>query len=235
MGRALEILSATGSRDRIGLTELTAMTGIPKPSVHRIAEDLARRGVLIRTELGYHVAPTVRRWSDHDIDAERVALIVHGLEALHERLGGIAWYLRFADRLTTQPTLAVARGRYRVVAAIGWPDLSRARALTETAAGNAILAARPDLLDRFVRSPSAPLSRDEARALFDRIRRGRDAGSFLDRDESQTGWRCVAVPASFASDPVGGLIGVTVYGGRIHNRELLNVTFAATETITSHR
>lgn len=235
VGRTLEILAAAGSRARIGLAELTAMTGIPKPTVHRIAEDFVRRGVFRRTELGYEVSPQVHRWARPYPEASRLEAIASALELLRERFGGIAWYVHHSGDLGVQPTLAIARGPHRVLAATAWPDLSTFASLTTTAAGHAVLASRPNLLARIVRSRNAEDDPARARQVIDSVRRGVDHGAFLDDERAAEGWRCVAVHVSQTPGSLPGILGLTVPMGRAHTRDLISVTRAATDTLISSR
>lgn len=213
-GRVFEILDAVGACASMGLAEIVAVTGIPKSSVHRIADDLAARGALLRTADGYRLGPRVRRLADVAPRRERFDGIESTLGELHERLGGIAWYSERGDRLVRQPTLLVANPHLRMVAVTGWPDPASLHSLLSTAHGQAVLAARPDLVERL--PPTV-----HGRRLRDLLSSGVDRGAFFDDHTATTGWRCVAVRLAGGD---GGIVGVTVPGDRVKSPELIRTT-----------
>jgi DNA-binding IclR family transcriptional regulator len=65
IGRAVAILDCIASAaGPLALAALTRRTGIPKPTVRRIANDLTKRGMLELTSDGYQ--PATRRHADRD-------------------------------------------------------------------------------------------------------------------------------------------------------------------------
>ncbi|RKS74230.1 IclR family transcriptional regulator [Actinomadura pelletieri DSM 43383] len=57
LARGLSLLDAFGSGDgELNLTELSARTGLPKPTAHRLLNELVRWGGVERTEYGYRLS-----------------------------------------------------------------------------------------------------------------------------------------------------------------------------------
>lgn len=238
VGRVLDILAATHSSAQLTLAELSATTGIPKPTVHRIAQDLVRRGILVRTEMGYQTPPEPQHAEpDHcasDVSTMTLQTLAHlnaALENLHEHVGGFAWYLRSTQRLTPRPTLLVGATGHNAGA---MPVTNLVDTLTGTALGYAVLACRPDLLDWFVSEAATPLASTEVRALTAALRQGADRGAYFEPGAT-TGWRCVAVHARLKGDSHPGVIGVTTSGSRVQDRVLIRETIRAQQEILAQQ
>ena len=105
IGRGLEILQTVSSGIQVPLAELTRQTGIPKPTARRIAEDLKRRGVLIRTPGGYRVGPALERVGLAAALQRKLPDAHDHLTDLHVHVGGIAWLglLRPTDSTELRP------------------------------------------------------------------------------------------------------------------------------------
>lgn len=225
VGRTIAILDTAGSRARIGLAEIVAITGIPKPTVHRLVADLVRRGALVRTERGYHVAPRVRAWTDHHLNPRALDVVMPALDDLRARCGGFAWFVDTTAQTPTQPSLVSSRGPDRALAATKWPDLTRPDALAGTAVGHALLATRPDIAERVAHA--TPASR-----ITEQLARGIDRGVFF---AEGGGWRCAAVHVPAGRRTTAGILGVAVLGGRIPTRELLRGTSGALTAVSPLR
>jgi DNA-binding IclR family transcriptional regulator len=97
LGRALAVINAVAEHGpHVRLAELAAVTGIPKPTALRIANSLADRQLLTRTDGGYALGPEIRRLgekasqqrdSERSIDAAQQRLPDHVDVALQRRDG----------------------------------------------------------------------------------------------------------------------------------------------------
>jgi DNA-binding IclR family transcriptional regulator len=218
----------------VGLADLTAMTGIPKPTVRRIAEDLARRGALARTPYGYQIGATLRGLTTPRLADTGLALVHEGLTELRECVGGVAWYVEHHDQPRAQPTIALSSGSLRTQVVTAWPDPTRLETLTSTALGHATLAVRPDLLERVERAVPRAAS-GTVPDLSSTIARARDRGAFFDDARAVQGWRCVAVDLELRIGGVlsPGLLGVSVPGTRRTSRDLIALTQRIAQTLAA--
>jgi len=238
-GRMLAIIDAVASRAYIGLAEITAITSIPKPTVRRIVEDLVRRGKLERTPLGYGLGSL--RSLGQPSPQYQLSGVGALLDSLRERFGGVAWFSDSGDRALTQPTLAVSEPPLRRLVATAWPDPRSTDTFTQTAYGHAVLAVRPDLLDRLVYTQRREGVVPRQAGVAEHVRRGLDRGAFLFEDAA-SGWRCVAIrsearpapmPGSESRQPkaAGAIVGVIVPRPHTPARELIAGARAVSESL----
>jgi len=113
VGRVAAILDAVAEASApVPLAELTRLTGIPKPTVRRIAASLVARGILGRTEAGYVPGGKMLRYGLHAMSRHPVALAVQPyLQDLHQRsMGEMAWFATAeAGELTVAVLLDASR------------------------------------------------------------------------------------------------------------------------------
>lgn len=234
VGRVLDVLVAASSRASIGLTEIAAMTAIPKPTVRRIAEDLVRRGALEHTDLGYRIGPMTRQFA-RSAPLPELTAVTALLEALRQRFGGVAWYLERDDRLEAQPTLALSSPTMRRRVATAWPDPRSPTTYAQTACGHAVLACRPDLLERLIYAERKTGAAHVPGGIAEAVRRGAGRGAFFDDGNGDSGWRCVAIRIPAASAAAGGIVGIAVPDARASIRDLIAETRLMSQTLTSAR
>ena len=215
MGRALAIVETVSQRGpRVGLAELARGVAIPKPTTRRIAEDLARRGVLTRAESGgYSLGPQLERLGS--------AALLHGhfpgareaLNELHGSCGGVAW-LSAGDRIQAlQPLDLVCDADLDQFVRSCWPaPESRLSTLVNTAFGRLLLAERTQLIEEVGRigipraTAASPRTERDLRAI---VRQIHDLGAAVETEQCAVGWRCVAVKMR-AWEGLPVVVGVTV-------------------------
>ena len=196
LGKARLILEAFQlDDDSLTLTEITRRTGISKPSVYRLNQELLDWGMLERSGLEYRLGmrafelgsrvPRFRVLRDavrpymeslHYRTRETVHLaVLDGLEVLYlEKVAGgprAARPSRIAGRL---PLHSTATGK--VLLAFGSPSLLQ------------------DLLARGPLQRVTPMTITQPGALSGQLQRARQAGYATEREETTAGYCSVAVP-----------------------------------------
>ncbi|MEV4140033.1 IclR family transcriptional regulator C-terminal domain-containing protein [Dactylosporangium sp. NPDC049742] len=212
-GRVLAVLDAVADLDgRATLAALTARTGVPKPTVRRIAADLVGRGMLDRDAGRYRLG---RRLLMLGVEAARqqgvrqsVAPYVHDLFA---RTGEVAWMTTFTD--TSNTLLESAFGSQRAAdMRRPWPSVIRSPGFLTTAAGRLVLAHRPDLVED-VRSRALPRLTRYTITNWHRIAvdvaRVRDTRVAVEQKQTLLGYSCVAAGVHDRDGVLIGAIGVT--------------------------
>lgn len=87
-GRALEIINTVARGLQTPLAELVAKTGIPKPTVRRIAGDLVRRQILMRAQHGYAIGSALDHVSQAAALQRKFPDVHEHLVELHPCCGG---------------------------------------------------------------------------------------------------------------------------------------------------
>jgi DNA-binding IclR family transcriptional regulator len=237
VGRALAVIDAVAARGaHVTLAELSAVTGIPKPTVLRIAASLVARQLLMRTERGYALGPELGRLGEKASLQQQFAHYQPVVEELHAAHGGVAWVTAGRDLLEVQPVMQVSDPEFVTVARYGWPPPGSTATLASTAWGHLVLAQRPDLLDRIARrgfapAPSPNAIRD-AGQLCASVHRARRDGFAVESEQNISGWSCV-VALLPSTTGTRGLIGVTLPVGRANVRELIRTVLRAFDAITA--
>ena len=230
-GKALAILDCFRSGERrIGLTELSRRTGIPKSSVHRLCEVLVESGYLCRTddrsfslglrvfELGGAATPRV---SAH-LDASRYLQQLTLLTGETSHLGVLADLdVVYIDKVET-PT------SNRVPSRVG----QRNPAYT-TALGKALLASSPEASQAVFASTPLPAFTRHTLTSADSLRKEladvATAGVALDREERALGVACVAAPVRNRGSVVASL-SVTGPAARILGERLPQIAHVVRAT-----
>lgn len=212
-GRVLAILEvlAEATTTPVALGALTRLTGIPKQTVRRIANDLVSRGMLDHHEAGYSLGPRVLSLGEA---AERqlckpdlVGPFVHDL---HQRTGMISWVARMEGTRLHMVDSVHAREHSRLMAS-EWPARMDYEVVPGTAAGQLIAAANPQAMEPVLRRT---LPRLTPRTLVlpgryvARVRQVAETGLATEYDECRMGWWCAAVRL----DPPHGRVVVGVTG-----------------------
>lgn len=213
-GRVLTLLDAiSASRHSVSLAALAAATGLPKPTVRRLANQLVDLGMLRRDPQGYrlglHLIELGAAAAAQLGTAELAAPFVH---ELHQQTRQIAWIcMADTDSLMFIDT-AYAREHAEVVATTGLSRMPIATAAS-TAAAQLVLASRPDQLDQILRHGLARLTpyTITSRQLFlTRLRRAAETGVAQEYEETGLGWWCcAALVSSPDASYIFGLTGAT--------------------------
>ncbi|UGQ11415.1 IclR family transcriptional regulator [Yinghuangia sp. ASG 101] len=213
-GRVFAILDTVASRATpVGLAELTRDTGIPKPTVRRIAADLVRRRLLERIGDRY-------RLGSHTLDLGMRAAAQRGLvraaaphlQELLVRTGEIAWVSTCTDDAVTQ--LSVVYGANRVLDAApgSWPIILNSPVFPATAVGRLVLAERPELVEELRTRPLRPMTRytptswPQLMAILGHVR---DTGVAQEAEHGALGYYCIATAIRAPDGSAAGFVGVT--------------------------
>jgi DNA-binding IclR family transcriptional regulator len=206
LDRGIQVLQAfRPDGGTLTLPALTARTGLPKPTVYRLAEELVELGLLDRQPRGYR--PGIGLFELGELVAMKADLRETALpymqdlyEATHETV-----HLGIRDELDVLYAEKI-RGHFGVDVP---SRIGRRLPLTSTGVGKALLAfAEPQVVEEVL---SRPLRRitphsvsdpDVLREQLDAIRREHVA---LDREEAALGVSCVAAPILLAGRAVAAI------------------------------
>lgn len=195
-GRVAAILDVVASTPGpMALARLAAETGVPKPTVRRIANQLVARNILRRDILGYQLGLRLVELGSAAMiqlgSAELAAPFVH---ELHERTRQIAWVGALTQDSLVVLDLAFAREHSAAMTA--WPMVMPMATMAATAAGHIMFATRPDRLQEVLRAGGparlTPYSVTNPRLLEGRIRRAAETGIAHEWEETRLGWWCCA-------------------------------------------
>lgn len=208
VGRVASLLDAFGDRHRLSLQELCVASGLPKSTVHRLAEQLAALGWLERDPIGYRVG----------LRLFEVGSLAERRSRLRDRAAAHLNALFAATNLTVQ--LAILDGASiiyleRILAPgsrVPTRDGGRQPAYC-TALGKAMLAyAGPPMIESVIadglprRTPHTLVT---AAALQAELGRIREEGVAFDRGEAYPGITCVAAPIRDVAGLALGAVSVT--------------------------
>jgi DNA-binding IclR family transcriptional regulator len=214
-GRVLAVLDAVAQlADRATLTALTHCTGIPKPTVRRIAADLVTRGILERDADGYRLGPRLVQLGAEAARQQGVrraaAPYVHDLFA---RTGEIAWMSAFTESCNTLVECAFGSHRADDMRK-PWPAAIRSARFMASASGRLVLAHRPELVENLRSRPLPRLTRYTTTRwgqVAQAIEAARDDGLAIENEETLLGYNCVAAGVY---DRDGNLVGALGVVGR---------------------
>jgi DNA-binding IclR family transcriptional regulator len=232
-GRVLLILGTVARSAPVTLARLTRATGLPKPTVRRIANDLAARGMLTRTPEGYATGTDLRRLAlrvTQDDERRRAAGPV--LRELNRQTGQSAW-LSLIDG-TDLLTIEQVHGRRVPVDLLLWPRVDKLHGYVGSAGGQVVLAYRPDIavhLDRLPARPATPYSPASVRQLTEMLRRVRDTGVAIEDEQYRLGYSCLAAPVRDPAGDVVGVIGVTGHTGTYAPARFVRTITAVAESL----
>jgi DNA-binding IclR family transcriptional regulator len=193
------------------LANLTRRTGLPKPTVRRIAADLAARGLLQRRDGDYRLGPRLfelgqRAAAQHELRN----LAQPYLQELLARTAEIAFVLVFTE--STSLLLDSAFGHNRASdMQLPWPTEIHSARFSNSAAGRLLLADRPHLVDSLKRQPLGRPTRYSLTAwpqLSGSIQAARDNGFAIEMEQSMLGYNCISAPIRDASTHAIAALGV---------------------------
>ncbi|WP_167474003.1 IclR family transcriptional regulator [Nocardia arthritidis] len=227
VGRAVRILDAVATgTPPVSLARLTIRTGLPKATVRRIANGLARRGMLTATSMGYRIGPRLLWQGMRSRDRQRETITVQPyLQELYACSDAqIAWYaIRCHGELAIAAT-AFGLADRAIVQATSRLDLSAfGPSLVLTAAGRLHIAHDDELIDRISTTSCPPLTNHSVtdpkrlRALLDAARA---TGSALEYEQVLRGWSCAAEAVYDTSGDLIGVLGVLGRGFSVARRGL---------------
>jgi DNA-binding IclR family transcriptional regulator len=227
VGRAVAILDVVAdAAGPVRLAELARSTGIPKPTVHRIANDLAARGMLERTPIGYRTGDRLLTQGLH-------AAVQHGyaeavqpylLDLYHRSRGEIAWFAAFIGGDLRPVSIVFGTERRDSMRRSRFPTLSGlGTSVVFTASGRLHMAAHPDLADGVRRFGCRPLTRysvSDPKRLAALLDEAADTGFAHEQEQARVGCHCAAALVTGRHGAATGVIGVTSFSGRTDTRAL---------------
>jgi DNA-binding IclR family transcriptional regulator len=240
VGRAVAILDAvTASGVPVRLADLSRITGIPKPTVHRIANDLAARGMLERVESGYRPGDRLRRQglqAAHDRGCSNA--VQPYLQDLHQRSRGeVAWFGTFIGGDFNPVSMVFGTERAELVRSSSFPTAERlGSSMVLTASGRLQMAVEPELGERVRDAGCRRLTRyspTSARQLSALLDEAMDTGFAYEYEHARIGCNCAAALVYSDQDRPVGVVGVTSFTSRTDTRALRSPLLAAAAEIRS--
>ncbi len=213
LGRIASIMEAfDGSRQVLGLGDLSERTGLPKSTLHRLADQLCQVGWMARDSGGYRLG--IRMFEMGSLAIEENTLHEAALPHLQTLAAktGMSVHLGILDRAEVVHLEKVTAGPPRLTARRG----SRAPAYC-TALGKAIAAYDDDALRTIL---SAPMPRRTANTITEpftlraELSQIRKSGVAFDRGELHDKIVCVAAPIGQSGDTLGA-VSLTGVAGRM--------------------
>lgn len=234
IGRVFSVLDAvTVLGDRATLGEVTRSTGIPKPTVRRIAGQLVERGVLDRHGGVYRLGARLLEFGALTGERRGYRPATAYLQDLHARSGEIAFLMVPSE--TTNVIVDSVFGTNRLAdIRRPWPSLIRDPVFLASASGRIVLADRPALLDDL---RSRPLERATARTGTQRramravLAAIRDTGIAVEHEQVTVGFSCVAAAVRDPAGRVVAAVGVTGRTPTLRPQMLTRPLLAAAEAI----
>ena len=200
IGRAMAIIDATLDADQpISLAQLSRLTQIPKPTVRRIANTLAGRGLLTRNAVGY--APGQRLITAGNRAAERQGIRMVSapyLQELFERAGGFIWLIE----TTSLDHLTLVTSVYDHTAVLysnDWPRNFDEPGIIASALGQVVLAGHPDRVEGLLQRGIPRLTRHtpiQPRHVLAALARATSEGLAVEHEQMLLGWSCLAIPVA---------------------------------------
>ncbi|MFJ9127749.1 IclR family transcriptional regulator [Streptomyces sp. NPDC102340] len=218
LGRAAVIMAAFDSgRQVIGLRELSAHTGLPKSTLHRLAEQLCQVGWMERDPEGYRLGIRLFELGSMAAEANRLqeAALPH-LQALAGRTGMSA-QLGILDRAEVVYLERVVTGSFHLPTRRGGRKPAYCTALGKALTAYDEEAVQTVTSARMQRKTARTITEPAAlRAEFDKVRR---AGVAFDHGEAYAELVCVAAPiradGTRGDEPTIGAVSVTGPAGRM--------------------
>jgi DNA-binding IclR family transcriptional regulator len=230
LGRAVTILDCVvDAVAPLPLAVLTRRTGMPKPTVRRIANDLVERGMLERTPDGYLPGQRLIHQGLQSAHRHGVAVAVQPyLQDLHLRTRGqVAWVATMNRDQLTLTGAAFGREHVDEMRRPWFPTFSSlGPAMVLLACGRIEAGHNPELAERILASRFAPLTRYsviERPRLQALIEEARDTGFAHEMEQATLGNSCMAAAMR---DSSGRLVGVLGVAGRCRSIEARGVRSA---------
>lgn len=238
--RGLSVVSAfDAERRQMTLSDVARVVDLPKSTVRRALHTLSSLGYLDTDGRLYTLTPRILRLANAYLSSNRLSRVA---QAICERVANEADASCSLAVMSEADIVVIAWADPRHLQSIGIDIGYRTPALS-TATGRAMLASRDaDALDAFMKTAqlqklnrSTVIDRVKLRSLIDASRRD---GFALADQETQPGFRSLAVPVRHGSDSVVAALDISI---RIERAELkalpkvfLPMLRAAAEEIGAH-
>lgn len=238
VGRATAILDVVaGARAPLMLAELTRRTGIPKPTVRRIAASLAERGLLDRTARGYVPGERLRRYGMLAASRSPATLIVQPyVQDLYQYVRGeVAWFASAGDGELTAVSTAFGKAHVETMRTSPWPpgDLL-GPSVVLLASGRLEVAHQPERAERILASGWGRMTRysvTDPRRMRNLLAAARDTRFAQEDEQCRLGWSCMASLLLAADGTMIGALGVTGRTAAITSRGLRGVLVRSADVL----
>jgi IclR family acetate operon transcriptional repressor len=208
LGKALDLLEVLEAGEELGLSELSARTGVSKPSAFRVLTTLETRGYVAKDAAHRKYRPGPRLIALSCSVVSGLSVVQHArpvIERLHAEFGETVNLGALSDGEVLYLDMLESTLGLRMAARVGARD-----PLHSTALGKALLAAMPAddlgrLLGRYrwVRRTRRTIT---TRAALEReLALVRERGYAIDDGENEDGARCVGVAIRDARRPLAAL------------------------------
>jgi DNA-binding IclR family transcriptional regulator len=204
LGRAAQLIEAFDiDRPLLSLNHLAERTGLPRSTVHRLAEQLVAIGWLERASSGYRLG--MRLFELAGLVAGRNRLRERALPTMRNLFDetGLSVHLAVLDQFE------IVYLETLVPDGLDLPVRLRRMPAYCTGLGRAIMAfAGDDFVDAVIRQglvAHTPATIDDAGALRTLLRTAQDTGIAFDREEAVPGFGCVAAPIRGAGRAVAAI------------------------------
>lgn len=217
VGRTIEIIGAVlAGGPAPSLAELTRRTGIPKPTLRRVANSLVDRQVLVHEGRAYGAGPRLLAYGMRALEqrGDRELAMPHLQEVLAQNPGSVVFQMDTRDPDHAALVSALFDRFGRQYADARWPhDLTQPAALA-TAMGRLVLSHYPDRIETLLRAGVPQLTGLTATTPGQvrlALARARGDGFAVEHQNVRRGWSCMTVPlpATGAPEQVLGLVAPT--------------------------
>jgi DNA-binding IclR family transcriptional regulator len=207
--KALDVLEVLADHSDLGLSELSAQTGVSKASTYRVLSTLEARGFVIKDPDTRKYSPGVKLIAVSSAIVSRIDLVASArpfvveLQAAFDETVNVG--ILAGHEVLYVDILESAQG-LRMAATVGDRN-----ALHSTALGKAILSALPssearELLSSYRRAAATPRTITGLEAILDDLAVTAERGYSIDDEENEVGARCVGVSVrDLHRRPVGAL------------------------------
>ncbi|WP_327139510.1 IclR family transcriptional regulator domain-containing protein [Nocardia sp. NBC_01327] len=238
VGRVVAITDAiAAAAGPLTLAALTHGTGIPKPTVRRIANDLVRHHVLEATPAGYRLGPRLSYYGFRAGRAEGLSVVVPPyLRDLSLRAHGeVSWCGEFFRGELDFRQLVFGHEYRADISSQTWPSSALLGPSFALTAGGRLQSAFDDALsEQLAQTGCRPLTRYSAtapRELRLLLEQARATGLAYEREQVTLGWSCVAAVILDAEERPLGVIGLTGRSSVAAQRSTQRALIAAADAI----
>lgn len=240
VGRAVAILDCVASAaSPLPLAALTRQTGIPKPTVRRIANDLTERGMLELTSDGYLPGSRLINQGLQSAHNRGTSVIAQPyVQDLHfQTRGEFAWFAAMNHGDLTMSATAFGRAHVAAIRSSVSPTLSTVgSSKVVMAAGRLQAAHQPEFAERILSTGWAPLTRysvTDRQRLRNLLQEARDTGLAHESEQTMLGWSCLAAALHDSAGQLIGAIGVSGRGSNIDARNVRPALMRCAESLAA--
>lgn len=238
VGRVVAITDAVAAANEpLSLAALTRATGLPKPTVRRIANDLVRHQILESTPEGYGLGTRVAFYGLRAVSEKELSVLAppHLRDLSLRARGEVSWCGEFFGDEVVFRQLSFGHEYREALRTQTWPSASLlGSSIALTAAGRLQAAFDPELSEQLEHTGCQPLTRYSAttpRELRVLLEEARATGLAYEREQVTLGWSCVAAAIVDADDQLRGVVGITGRSSTAAQRSMQRALITAADSI----